>query len=267
MDNGLTPLMALKACDNPCVRCNLYKRLNKALDLVKDNNISRLLTERKLLKKTTDNIGVTRRKLFATPPSDTSTSNFFTPMSLDVPNTLNISCKKQNSWWGVRMQKNLQESLDVVNLIAMNEDKKELLRPNKKEFMTRRTPKQVNRNNKKEKKFKFCYDTKYKEVLKLATNCHKHNLEKKDNNNPKNSPTMSLRDIVKKHNLSLSPNAPKQLTRSTIHRYVSKGHAGLSPLKHGPASQIPLVFGKVMALHCRMIQNSLDVFIILYIYM
>ena len=102
--------------------------------------------------------------------------------------------------------------------------------------------------------------------MKLATNCHRHNLEKKDNNNPNNSPTMSLRDIVKKHNLSFSPNAPKQLTRSTIHRYVNKGLAGLSPIKHGPASQIPSVFGKVMALHCRMIQNSLGMFILLYIH-
>ena len=85
MDNGLTPLMALKACDNPCGFSNLYKRLNKALDKVKDNNISRLLTERKLSKKTTNNIGVPRRKLFTTPPSDTSTSNYFTPTSVDVP--------------------------------------------------------------------------------------------------------------------------------------------------------------------------------------
>ena len=77
---------------------------------------------------------------------------------------------------------------------------------------------------------------------------------------------MSLRDIVKKHNLSLSPNAPKQLTKSTIHRYVNKGLAGLSPIKHGPASQILSVFGKVMALHCRMIQNSLGMFILLYIH-
>ena len=130
-------------------------------------------------KKITNNIGVTRRKWFATPPSDTSTNNYFTPTSLDVPNTPNIACKKQNSWWGVRMQKKLQESLDVVNLIAMNEDKEEMLRPNKKDFITRHTPKQVNRNNKKEKKFKFCYDTKYKQQLKLATNCHRHNLEKK----------------------------------------------------------------------------------------
>ena len=93
---------------------------------------------------------------------------------------------------------------------------------------------------KKEKKLKFCYDTKYKEKLKLATNCHRHNLEKKDNNNPNNSPTISLRDIVKKHKLSLSPNDPKQLTKSTIHRYVNKGLAGLSPIKYSPPSQIPL---------------------------
>jgi len=102
--------------------------------------------------------------------------------------------------------------------------------------------------------------------LKLATNCHRHNLEKKDNDNPNNSPTISLRDIVKKHNLSLSPNAPKQLTKSTIHRYVNKGLAGLSPIKHGPPSKIPLVFEKVMELHCRMIQNSLAMFILLYIH-
>ena len=72
MDNGLTPLMALKVCDNPCVACNLYKRLNKALEMIKDNNISRLLTEIKLLKKTSNNIGVTRRRFFATSPFDAS---------------------------------------------------------------------------------------------------------------------------------------------------------------------------------------------------
>ena len=65
------------------------------------------------------------------------------------------------------MQKILQESLDVVNLISMNEEKEEMLRPNKKDFISRRTPKQVNRNNKMEKKFKFCDETKYKEQLKL----------------------------------------------------------------------------------------------------
>ena len=35
------------------------------------------------------------------------------------------------------------------------------------------------------------------------------NFEKKDNNNPNNFPIISLRDIVKKHNLTHSLNAPK----------------------------------------------------------
>ena len=73
-------------------------------------------------------------------------------------------------------------------------------------------------------------------------------------------------DTVIKHNLSLSPNAPKQLSKSTIHRYVSKGLAGMSPIKRGPPSQIPLAFEKVIALHCRMIQNSLSMFILLYMH-
>ena len=77
------------------------------------------------------------------------------------------------------MQKILQESLDVVNLISMNEEKEEMLRPNKKDFISRRTPKQANRNNKLDKKLKLCYDTKYKEQLKLATNSYRHNIEKK----------------------------------------------------------------------------------------
>ena len=100
------------------------------------------------------------------------------------------------------MQKNLRESLDVVNLISMNEEKEEMLTPNKKYFISRHTPKQVNRNNKLEKKLKLCYETKYKEQLKLATNSHRHNIGKRYNSNPNNSPTISLRDIVKKHNLS-----------------------------------------------------------------
>ena len=54
-----------------------------------------------------------------------------------------------------------------------------MLRPDKKDFISRRTPKQVNRNNKLEKKLKLCYDTKYKEQLKLATNSHRHNIGKK----------------------------------------------------------------------------------------
>ena len=77
-----------------------------------------------------------------------------------------------------------------------------MLRPNKKDFISRRTPKQVNRNNKLEKKLKLCYETKYKEQLKLAINSHRHNIGKRYNSNPNNSPTISLRDIVKKHNLS-----------------------------------------------------------------
>ena len=60
-----------------------------------------------------------------------------------------------------------------------------------------------------DKKLKLCYDTKYKEQLKLETNFYRYNIGKKDNSNPNNSPAISLRDIVKKHNLSLSPNAPK----------------------------------------------------------
>ena len=90
MENGLTTLMALKACDNPWFACNLYKWLNKALDKVKNNNISRLLTERKLLRKTSNNVGLTRRRLFITPLSDTSASNYFTPTYLDVLNTPHI---------------------------------------------------------------------------------------------------------------------------------------------------------------------------------
>ena len=39
------------------------------------------------------------------------------------------------------MPKNLQESLDVATLTSMNEEKEEMLRPNKKYFITRRTPK------------------------------------------------------------------------------------------------------------------------------
>ena len=91
----------------------------------------------------------------------------------------------------------------------MNEQKKGMLRPDKKDFISRRTPKQVNRNNILDKKLKLCYDPKYKEQLKLATNSYRHNIEKKYNSNPNNSSAISLRDIVKKHNLSLSPNAPK----------------------------------------------------------
>ena len=56
----------------------------------------------------------------------------------------------------------LQESLEVVNKISMNEDKEQMLRPKKKDFISWRTPKQVNRSNKLDKKLKLCYDAKYK---------------------------------------------------------------------------------------------------------
>ena len=37
MKNGLIPLIALKVYGNPCVACNLYKRLDKTFDRVKYN--------------------------------------------------------------------------------------------------------------------------------------------------------------------------------------------------------------------------------------
>ena len=79
------------------------------------------------------------------------------------------------------------------------------------------------------------------------------------------SPALSIMEIVTKHSVFLSSSAPKRLKKSTVHRYANQGLAGVSPVRSGPLNKIPLVFQKVMDLHCRMVQNSIGMlFIYLY---
>ena len=75
------------------------------------------------------------------------------------------------------------------------------------------------------------------------------------------SPVVSIREIILKHNLKISPNAPKVLTRSTLYRYVNKTNGGVSPLKMEPPTKIPLCYEKIFALHVRMVQNSIGNFL------
>ena len=78
----------------------------------------------------------------------------------------------------------------------MKKDKEENLRPNRKSFISRRTPKQVNRSDKLLKKLQLCYETECKEHFKLTTNSYRINIEKKSNGNTIGSPKLSLRNII-----------------------------------------------------------------------
>lgn len=89
-----------------------------------------------------------------------------------------------------------QESLEVVEKQLMKKDKKEKLRPNRKNFISRPTPKQVKRSNKHLKKLKLWYETECKEQFKLTTNSYRINIEKKSNGNTIGSSKLSLRNIV-----------------------------------------------------------------------
>ena len=79
------------------------------------------------------------------------------------------------------------------------------------------------------------------------------------------SPIVSIREIILKYNTKLSPNAPKSLTKSTLHRYVNQTNVCVSPLKMGPPTKVPLCYKKIFALHIRMIQNSIGNFLNLII--
>ena len=69
------------------------------------------------------------------------------------------------------------------------------------------------------------YDAQYKDVLNNTTASLKHNNEKRnfgDGISSNTSPILSICEIILKYNTELSPNAPKLLTKSTLHRYVNK---------------------------------------------
>ena len=115
---------------------------------------------------------------------------------------------------------------------------------------------------------KLIYDAQYKVVLKNASVTLKRNIEKRnmgDGISSNTSPIVSIREIILKYNIKLSPNAPKSLTKSTLHRYVNQTNVCVSPLKMGPPTKVPLCYEKIFALHIRMIQNSIGNFLNLII--
>ena len=72
---------------------------------------------------------------------------------------------------------------------------------------------------------KLIYDAQYKDCLNNATASLKHNNDKRnmgDGISLNTSPILSIREIVLKYNTKISPNAPKHLTKSTLHRYVNQ---------------------------------------------
>ena len=123
----------------------------------------------------------------------------------------------------------LRDSYEICENTLVVEEKERKLRPAKK-FLTRRTSIQVNQHNKLIKKTKGYYDSRYDDQL-LASNEHRNNIEEKSNGIHNSSPYISIRDIVKKHNTHLSPNASRYLTKSTIHRHVPKGVWPMNLLK------------------------------------
>ena len=83
-------------------------------------------------------------------------------------------------------------------------------------------------------KRKITYDAQYKDVLNNATVTLKHNNEKRnmgDVISSNTSPIVSIREIILKYNTKLSPNVPKILTKSTLHRYVNQNNVCVSPTK------------------------------------
>ena len=115
---------------------------------------------------------------------------------------------------------------------------------------------------------KLIYDAQYKDVLKNAYVTLKRNIGKRnmgDGISSNTSPIVSIREIILKYNTKLSPNAPKSLTKSTLHRYVHQTNICVSPLKMGPPTKVPLCYEKIFALHIRMIQNSIGNFLNLII--
>ena len=72
---------------------------------------------------------------------------------------------------------------------------------------------------------KLIYDAQYKDVLKNAYVTLKRNIGKRnmgDGISSNTSPIVSIREIILKYNTKLSPNVPKFLTKSTLHRYVNQ---------------------------------------------
>ena len=98
---------------------------------------------------------------------------------------------------------------------------------------------------------KLIYAAQYKEEFRKTTANLKHNIEKKnlgDSHSSKSSPILSIREIILKYNKNLSPNAPKLLTKSTVHRYVNKNVSCDSPLKMGPPANVPLPYEKTICI-------------------
>ena len=276
MVNGLNPLMASRACANPCSISNLYRRLNKILLRLRDENVSRLIIEgRSSHEINSENSKSTRRTLFCSPViqktrsmSSVSTlssslvsqkssrsifNNLLSPITVDhgsLKNNIDLS------WWDKKLETYLRESFEISERMLNIENNESKLRPKKKINSCRSSSKLVNSLNKQKLDNKNYYDVRFKERLKLATIEFQSSTSKR-NNGSNGSPPLSLNEIISKHNFFLSPSAPRILTKSTVHRYVNKGLAGLSPIRSGPSNKIPLLFQKVMALHCRMIHNSI----------
>ena len=152
MVNGLNPLMASRACANPCSISNLYRRLNKILLRLRDENVSRLIIEgRSSHEINSENSTSTRRTLFCSPviqktrsmssvstlsgsqvsqKSSRSIFNLLSPLTVDHASGLKNNIEL--SWWDKKLETYLRESFDISERMLNIENNESKLRPKKK---------------------------------------------------------------------------------------------------------------------------------------
>ena len=191
-------------------------------------------------------------------PSDSNSSISFGAKIVEACNHPNkFRNELEMTWWDRKLTKVLRDAEEIAMKKVSDEIKENKLRPKNNKYRSRRTGKQMNKIYKGGKEERSRYELKYKETFKEATIELNKSLLKIKAGVITDSPVLSVRQIVEKLNKKLSPSAPKIITKSTLQRYVSKGLAGDSPLRMGPPPILPPIFEEVMALHCRMIQNSI----------
>ena len=153
MVNGLNPLMASRACANLCSISNLYRRLNKILLRLRDENVSRLIIEGRSSHETnSENSTSTRRTLFCSPVIQKTSSissvstlsgslvsqksthsifnNLLSPITVDHGSDLKNNMEL--SWWDKKLEAYLRESFDKSERMLNIEHNESKLRPKKK---------------------------------------------------------------------------------------------------------------------------------------
>ena len=228
MINCLKPLHVLKVFDNACTLSNLYDRLMKAVDEIGKENLNRLITVGRE-EITTNNDDCFRRNIFSSPifgensncfeiNSSISTlslsANTFENNSSFKPSSNNThSLKEKMSWWDLKVENILIESLEIAERFLSTKENQLKLRPKKCDYTTKITL----------KKNSF-YDIKYKEQLNLATSKYKRSVEKRKihHGDHNDSPAQSIREIVIKITLAYLRMLNK-ITKTPFSRYVMNG--------------------------------------------